>query len=169
MVQEAESVQVAALPAPSWSLQLALVSQTAIEPEPSLKSQVELSVQVTALRSPPAPLHSDESLQVTVSSPDELPLHLADSLHSSEHASSPHSALQSAPASQVQADSTQTQPAPVQVGSPPSLPQPAAPIDSRNPSDTTILALMVRPPTLDWTAILGRTAGRRNRDPLRGQ
>ena len=47
MLQDAESAQVIVLAAPTCSLQVALVLQTAMAAAPSLKSQLELALQVT--------------------------------------------------------------------------------------------------------------------------
>lgn len=47
MLQAAESEQVIVLAAPTCSLQVALVLQTAMAAAPSLKSQFELALQVT--------------------------------------------------------------------------------------------------------------------------
>jgi hypothetical protein len=90
-----------------------------------LKSQLELAVHVTRLASPPMPLHSEESLQVTVSAPVVLPLHFASLVQLSAQSSSPHSVLQSPPATHTQEESAHVHPAPVHVGADPSPPQPA--------------------------------------------
>jgi hypothetical protein len=112
-----ESAHAIVLPSPTWSLQFALVLHTALASAPSLKSQVELAVQVTWLLSPPTPLHSDESLHVTRNSSLELPSHFVDSVQLSEQALSPHSVLQSTPATQVHAESLHAQPVPEHTGS----------------------------------------------------
>jgi hypothetical protein len=90
--------------------------------------------------SPPWPLHCDESLHVTVSASVELPLHFAEFVQASEHALSPHSVLQSAPAVHVHAESAHVQPVPVQTGAPPSPPQ-AAPTHTIKHSETKVRAM----------------------------
>ncbi len=121
-----ESAHVTVLASPTWSLQLALVLQLTVDIAPSLKSQSELAVHVTSLASPPVPLHCEESLHASESSPLVWPSHFVDSLQPTEQSPVPHCALQSAPATQVHALSTHSQPAPVQVGAGPSSPPHAA-------------------------------------------
>jgi hypothetical protein len=113
----------AIVPPSTWILHAALMLQVTIAPSPSLKSQFELAVHVTRLSSPPAPLHSDESLQVTVSESVVLPWHLALLVQLNPQAESPHSVLQSVPATQVHSESVHVQPVPKQVGAslPPQL------------------------------------------------
>lgn len=125
-VHAVEPEHAAVLAAPSWSLQLALVEQAADEAPPSLKSQVELSVHVTALAAPPIPLHSDESAHVTTSESSEVPLHFAELEQLSAHAESPHSVLQSAPATQTHESSAHEHPVPVHVGAGSEPPQPTS-------------------------------------------
>ncbi|MBA3504029.1 MAG: hypothetical protein H0T65_26950 [Deltaproteobacteria bacterium] len=121
-----ESAHVILLAVPTWILQVALVLHATVDISPSLKSQFELAVHVTLLTSPPIPLHSDESLHMTVSESVEFPLHLALLVQLSEHAESPHSVLQSAPAAHKHAESVHVQPAPVHVGAALSPPPPQA-------------------------------------------
>ena len=104
------------LPVPSSSLQTAPALHVAADCAPSLKSQFEVATQVAWLASPPMPLHAEESLQVTLSASSELPLHFAACEQSKEHASAPHSVLQSVPAAHVQAESVHVHPVPVHVG-----------------------------------------------------
>lgn len=146
-LQLAESAHVIVLALPTWILQVALVLQATVDSAPSLKSQFELAVQVTALASPPCPLHSEESLQVTVSSPAEVPLHFAELVQLSEQSPSPHSVLQSAPATQAQAESVHRHPVPIHVGSAGSPPhaEPANAIDSRA-MEPSFMGAIVRQP-----------------------
>lgn len=123
MLHEDESEHVAVLAVPSCSLQTAPALHIATDRASSLKSQFEVATQATWLPSPPMPLHSEESLQVTLSASSELPLHFAACVQFKEHASAPHSALQSVPAAHVQAESVHVQPVPVHVGALPSPPQ----------------------------------------------
>lgn len=132
-----ESAHVTVLASPTWSLQFALVLQLTLAIAPSLKSQSELAVHVTSLASPPVPLHCEESLHVSDNSPLVWPSHLVESLQATEQSPVPHCALQSAPATQVQALSTQSHPAPVQVGAGASLPPHAA--ASANPKQSKAL------------------------------
>jgi hypothetical protein len=104
------------LAVPSSSLQTAPALQVATDCAPSLKSQFEVATQVAWLASPPMPLHAEESLQVTLSASSELPLHFAACVQLKEHASAPHSVLQSVPAAHVQAESAHVHPVPVHVG-----------------------------------------------------
>lgn len=104
------------LAVPSCSLQFAPALHVATDCASSLKSHFEVATQVTWLASPPMPLHSEESLQVTLSASSELPLHFAACVQFKEHASAPHSVLQSVPAAHVQAESVHVQPVPVHVG-----------------------------------------------------
>jgi hypothetical protein len=136
-LQLAESAQVTVLLGPTCSLHVALVLHVASDSASSLKSQLELAMHVTWLPSPPVPLHSEESLQVTDSEPDVLPLHFAELTQLRAQSSSPHSVLQSAPAVQVHAVSSHTQPAPVQVGAPPP-PQPTSAIEIPNRMDNAM-------------------------------
>ena len=111
------------LAVPSFSLQTAPALHVATDCAPTLKSQFEVATQVTWLASPPMPLHWEESLQVTLSASSELPLHFAACVQFKEHASAPHSVLQSIPAAHVQAESAHVQPVPVHVGALLSPPQ----------------------------------------------
>ena len=120
--QVGEPVHVIVLLVPICSLQLEVVSHCAVDPPPSLKSHVELPMQTSVLPKPPVPLQSEVSLQMTCSVSAESPWHFASVLQTSEHAVSPHSALQSSPAVQVHAVSTQSQPVPLQLGPSPLSP-----------------------------------------------
>ena len=112
------------LAVPSSSLQTAPALHAAADCAPSLKSQFEVATQVAWLASPPMPLHAEESLHVTLSASSELPLHFAACVQFKEHASAPHSVLQSDPAAHVQAESVHVHPVPVHVGA--LLPPPQA-------------------------------------------
>lgn len=127
MLQVDESVHVIMLASPTWSLQVALVLHTATADAASLKSQLELALHVTWLASPPMPLQAEESLQTTDRASVELPLHLDEAVQLSEHALSPHSVLQSVPATHAHAESVQVQPVPAHVGAPPLSPPHATP------------------------------------------
>lgn len=109
---------------PSSSLQTAPALHVAADCAPSLKSHFEVATQTAWLASPPMPLHSEESLQVTLSASSELPLHFAACVQLKEHASAPHSVLQSIPAAHAQAESVHVQPTPAHVGA--LLPPPQA-------------------------------------------
>jgi hypothetical protein len=139
-----ESAQVTVLSSPTCSLHVALMSHTTVDAASSLKSQLELAVHVTRLPSPPRPLQSEESLQVTVSAPVVLPLHFAELVQLSEQSSSPHSVLQSAPATHAQEESAHVHPVPVQVGAEP--PQATHAIAMQNSAINPALMVMVMPP-----------------------
>jgi hypothetical protein len=120
------------LAAPSSSLQTAPALHVATDCAPTLKSQFEVATQVTWLASPPMPLHWEESLQVTLSASSELPLHFAACVQFKEHASAPHSVLQSVPAAHVQAESVHVHPVPLHAGALPSPPHAATAIAKLN-------------------------------------
>jgi hypothetical protein len=151
----AESAHAIVLLSPTCSLQFELVLHVTIDLAPSFTSHVELAVHVTWLASPPVPLHSDESLQVSSSSSVDVPWHLLDCVQSSEHAESPQSVLQSAPATHSHAVSAHEHPVPVQTGAR------SSPLHAVTTKQSAISHRAMVPSVSPWSARAGANANAR--------